>query len=550
MNQNDRQRAVLYLRVSSPGQVRTDYDPEGLSIPAQRQACERKAKTLGAEVVREYVEPGVSAGALVKRKAFLQMIADVRKREDVDCVIVWSVSRWARNQEDHWSARGMINRAGAKLISVKEPIGDDTAYGVTIEGVMAAVAAGRRIEISEDVIRGIRRKVEVGGRPGPAALGYLNVREPLPQGGEVRTIAIDPERGPIITWAFEAYATGLYSLLDMVALLAALGLRTRGNRRYTPRTLGLSAVYALLSNPFYAGKIRYNGKLYPGRHERLVSEELFEEVQAVLKAHCLSGERDRKHRHYLKGTVRCGFCNSRLTYSRHNGNGGTYEYFVCAPAQRGKCPNGYQRVETIEAAVENHYKTIKLSPERCERVVGLIEEHLAKLADTSKQELSRCDALLAGLKEQERKLLDKHYKDEISDKLFAEESARIKHERTDAQAITTRLNVHHDELSKFVALVLRVATADLHDLYLRAKPYVRRLMNQAIFEAIWILDEDTLRSKLASPFKEILKIETMTSQAEAKIHDASERAEAHPNRRKRRSPQRLGGAGGLCRWFH
>lgn len=111
-------RAVIYLRVSSTGQVRTDYDPEGLSIPAQRQACQRKAEQLGAAVIREYVEPGVSGGSILKRAAFQQMVADVRDKQDVDYVIVWSVSRWARDQEDHWTARGLITRAGATLISV------------------------------------------------------------------------------------------------------------------------------------------------------------------------------------------------------------------------------------------------------------------------------------------------------------------------------------------------------------------------------------------------------------------------------------------------
>lgn len=50
-------RAVLYLRVSSKGQVNTDYDPEGISIPAQRASCQRKADQLGLTVVAEYVEP-------------------------------------------------------------------------------------------------------------------------------------------------------------------------------------------------------------------------------------------------------------------------------------------------------------------------------------------------------------------------------------------------------------------------------------------------------------------------------------------------------------
>lgn len=467
-----RKRAVIYLRVSSRGQVETDYDPEGLSIPAQRQECERKVtQQLGAEVVREYPEPGVSAGPLVKRKMFQKMLADIRELRDVDYVVVWSVSRWARDLEDYYVARGMVKRAGAKLVSVKEPIGDDTSYGVTIEGVMASIAAGRRIEISEEVTQGIRRKVEVGGFPGYAPLGYNNVEEPLPQGGKVRTIAVDRPRAEIIRWGFETYAAGLYSVNDMVTLLAARGLRTRGNRRYTPRRLKQSSVYALLSNPFYAGKIVYKGKVYKGRHEAIISEELFDRVQGILKAHNLSGERDRKHQHYLKGTIFCDECGHRLVYSRHKGNGGTYEYFVCPYNQRRECANGYHRAETVEAKIEEHYKTITLTADERNRVVREVERRLAKLAATSEQELRRCNALLTNLKEQERKLMAKHYKDELSEEFFSEEATRIKRERSDAQAITARLNIRHDELQQFLAMVLRLVSYDLHDLYLRAKPH-------------------------------------------------------------------------------
>jgi hypothetical protein len=372
-----------------------------------------------------------------------------------------------------------------------------------LEGVMAAVAAARRIEISEEVTRGIRRKVEVGGKPGRAPLGYKNIREALPQGGEVRTIALDCERAEIIIWGFEAYATGMYSINDMVTLFAARGLLTRATRRYASKALNHSSVYALLSNPFYAGKVLYQGKLYPGRHDALISEELFDRVQEILKAHNLSGERDRKHAHYLKGTIRCNACDHRLTYSRNTGNGGTYEYFICPITQRGQCHQRPQRVEAVEAAIERHYKTITLTSHHRERIVSLIERHIAKEATTSEQEIRRCDALLTDLKEQERKLMEKHYKDELSSEFFSEEAARIKGERLDAEAITARLTVRYDELGKFLTLVLKLASADLHDLYLRAKPYIRRLMNQAIFEAIWVYDEDNTRSQLASPFKEV-----------------------------------------------
>src|SRR4051812_7529621 len=93
-------RAVLYLRVSTPSQVNNDFNPEGISIPAQRAACEQKAKDLGATVVEEFVEPGRSATTMLNRPAFKQMLDRIRQERDVDYVIVYKLSRMNRDRID------------------------------------------------------------------------------------------------------------------------------------------------------------------------------------------------------------------------------------------------------------------------------------------------------------------------------------------------------------------------------------------------------------------------------------------------------------------
>jgi site-specific DNA recombinase len=92
--------AVLYLRVSTTSQVQTDYDPEGISIPAQRLACQRKAEQMSATIVGEYVEPGRSATTIQKRAVFQQMRARIKRERDAPCVIVYSLSRLNRNRVD------------------------------------------------------------------------------------------------------------------------------------------------------------------------------------------------------------------------------------------------------------------------------------------------------------------------------------------------------------------------------------------------------------------------------------------------------------------
>jgi site-specific DNA recombinase len=525
-------RAVIYLRVSSDGQVKTDYDPEGLSLPAQREACKRYAERHGAVVVREYVEPGVSGGSLLKRASFRRMIEETAEQRDVDYVIVWSVSRWARNQEDHWVARGLIKKAGAKLLSVKEPIGEDTSHGIMLEGVMAAVAAARRIEISDDVKRTIKRKIEVGGTHGLAPIGYLNVREPLPQGGEVRTVAIDHERAPIVVWAFETYATGLYSLSDMTVLLEARGLYTRATRRRAPSPLGLSRVHKLLGNPYYAGYVTHLGHVYEGRHEALVSQELFDKVQAVLVAHRHSGERDRRHLHYLKGTIRCGTCGSQLVYSRNKGNGGVYEYFVCPRNQRGECPQSYQPIDLVEAAIEDHYATVPFSREEREQVREAITKDLGQRVATAKTEIARCQAVLEELKEQERKLLHMHYDERISGELFDAEQDRIRERRQDAEALIARLSISYDDITATLNVALEILAEDLHDLYKRGDDTIRRLINQAIFNALFICDETITDTELAEPFADLRALHDTIRRLPSSASPQAERRQ-----RRRRCPK-------------
>ena len=75
----------------------------------------------------------------------------------------------------------------------------------------------------------------------------------------------------------------------------------------------------MLRNPYYKGLVTYRGVSYPGRHEPLVDELLFEQVQAMLTAHNCAGERQYVHNHYLKGSVFCGSCGHRLAVTNSRG---------------------------------------------------------------------------------------------------------------------------------------------------------------------------------------------------------------------------------------
>jgi site-specific DNA recombinase len=494
-------RAAIYLRVSSVQQANVDYDPEGFSIPAQRDACIRKAASLEAEVVAEFIDRGESAKT-ADRPDLKRMLDRLATEKDIDLVIVHKVDRLARSRADDVSIGVQIRAAGAQLVSATENI-DETPSGLLLHGIMSSIAEFYSRNLASEVIKGSTEKAKRGGTPGIAPIGYLNVREVV-EGREVRTVDLDPERAPLIKHAFTLYATGRFSINDLVALLAAKGLRTRGNRRYSPRPVNHSTLYTILSNSYYAGWVTYRGETYKGRHEPLISQSLFDQVQGVLQAHRRSGERERKHdSHYLKGTLYCEDCGLRLTYSQNSGNGGTYEYFVCPNKQRRQCDQPYHRVDVVEAAIERYYLNVQLSKARQQSIRQAIKARLDDMAAISEREMSRCHAELAALEEQERKLLHRHYEDRISDKLYKEEQRRIAIERESSEAILSRLSVQFGDIEETLDLALSL-TDDIQAAYIKASPTVRRLFNQAFFEWIKVRAEDVADVALAEPFRDLL----------------------------------------------
>ena len=203
-------RAVLYLRVSTSSQVNTDYDPEGISIPAQRQACQRKAEQLGVEIVGTYIEPGKTATSIDKRPVFQEMLARIKADHDVDYVIVYHFSRIFRNTIDAAITKKELNKCGTRVVSTILDMGDSPESAM-VESIIHAVDQYQSQASGADISYKMGEKARRGGTLGRARLGYLNTRDHV-DGREIRIVSPDPERAPLITRAYELYATGDYTL--------------------------------------------------------------------------------------------------------------------------------------------------------------------------------------------------------------------------------------------------------------------------------------------------------------------------------------------------
>jgi site-specific DNA recombinase len=499
--------AVMYLRVSSAGQVKTDYDPEGISIPAQRQACLGKAQQLGVQVIDEYVEPGKSATTIAKRPVFQQMMARLKQDRDVDYVIVYNLSRLNRNRVDDVMVLSAMRGMGVTLISAQESI-DETPAGQLMHGMLAVFNEYNSMANGADIKNKMGHKAKNGGTLGKAPLGYLNVRDRF-EGREVRTVAIDDERAPFVRLAFELYASGDYTLGSLADELTHRGLRTRGDSRTPAQPVAANRLHRMLRDRYYLGLVTYKGIEYPGRHPALVEQTVFDAVQMVLDGRGPSTGRQRKHDHYLKGVLWCAVCHdqgvdSRMIMQRAIGKSrGEYWYFFCIRRQHHACDAPYIPSDVAEVMVQRHYEGIVMPEGFAGDVRGLLDQTLAD--DDRAGSLLRCQLSdrLAAIEVQEENLLDLAAdgalpQPKIRERLrsLADERARVTGE---LEQIVSRLTAGAQVMTAAIGLI-----SDVPELYRQSSDEGRRLINQVFFERLYVEYDKVREERLRLPFDELL----------------------------------------------
>jgi site-specific DNA recombinase len=453
-------------------------------------------------VVEEFVEAGESGTSTKRRNALAELLERVTEG-DIDYVIVHKVDRLARRRADDVAIAEAIRGSGARLVSVSENI-DETPSGMLLHGIMASIAEFYSMNLGAETLKGTMEKARRGGTPGKAPIGYLNVRETV-DGREVRTVRADPERKDLVQRCFQLYATGDYSLAELATILEAQGLKSRATARKPATALGKNDIAAMLANDYYVGVVRYSGIVSEGRHEKLVSEETFQAVQDLLQSRKQAAARTWRHSHYLAGSLLCADCGTRLMYTRATGGSdGTYEYFVCIGKGQRKCSQPHHRVEAVERAVEKHYARVELSHQERQTVRTALQEHVATRQAALDPERSQVAATLSELRQQERKLLQAHYQDQISSELFGEEQQRIRRERVAAERRQRELDVDHESILGQLDVVMEL-TDDIHAAYLLSEPAGRRILNQAVFEPFKV-DSEQVVAIAASPLREVREL--------------------------------------------
>ncbi len=319
--------AVIYARFSSHAQNEQ-------SIEGQLAECHAFAERSGLQIRHEYIDRALT-GTNDKRPEFLQMIED-SKRKGFQFVIVYQLDRFARNRYDSATYKAKLKKNGVRVLSAKENITDD-ASGILIEGVLESMAEYYSAELSQKVKRGIAMsasKCKYFG--GTVALGYKIDSE--------KNYIIDEETAPIVRKMFEMLASG-----DTYADIARY-LNERGIKTATGGKWGKNSFQWLFSNRKYLGIYTFQGTEIKGGVPQIIDEQLFEDVQAVLRKYAAAPSRGKAVEEYvLSDKLICGLCGHKMTgVSGTSRNKTMHNYYKCGGTSKHGCRKRAVRKQFIE----------------------------------------------------------------------------------------------------------------------------------------------------------------------------------------------------------
>ena len=395
-------------------------------------------------------------------------------------------------------ARCFIERLSLQRLSIclagdSEDRKVDPPGGMLLHGIMSSIAEFYSRNLANEVIKGMGEKARNGGTLSKAPLGYVNVRGRDERGREVRTVELDQQRAPLLRLAFSEYATGNWTVSQLAKHLAGLRLDVPATPSNPARPITKGRLYTLLRHPYYKGVVQFQGVEYAGKHEPLVDEETWSQVQAVLGSH-RSGERERMHNHFLKSTVVCGRCGSRLlAQNTKNGKGVLYPYFICARRQRlHDCSFKAVLIEVVEAQMQELYRRLYVGEADRQEIERYLLAELARIEGEKDRNVRSLTVRRTNLEDERRRLLQAHYGGAVPLELLKEEQDRLGRELA---GIQRQLDAYQAD-AKLVRAHVEQALDLLEDcyrLYMAAPDHLRKQLNQVFFERVLVnpaVDED------------------------------------------------------------
>lgn len=475
-------KAVIYARVSSREQEETGY-----SLPAQEKLLKEYAQKKDCVVARIF-SISESASGKYQRETFNKMMEYVKKN-NIKIVICEKVDRLTRNFKDAVLIDEWLEEDEERQVHlVKDSLvlhRDSRSQEKLNWGIRILFAKNYIDNLSEEVRKGQKEKIAQGWIPMRAKLGYKTIGE---KGHKIHVI--DEEKAPFARKMFDLYATGNYSLKKLTATLYEVGLRNSGGHR-----IYKSRIAELLSDPFYYGMNRWNDQITKGEHEPLITKELFDRVQQIMKR----GEAPRYRKHFplFKALVRCAGCQGSVTWETQRGH-----WYGHCNGYRNCTKRRFIRQEIVEEQLLPSFDKITIrSGLLVEWIKKALKESHGEEIEYRKQTLGEIERRIKLLETKQHVLYNDRLEGRITPEFYDQEAKEIPQEK---EALLNTLQRHENAQGKYFELGVNIL--DLahraKEIYLNEKRTTeqRRTLLNLIFSNLQ-LNEDKLSVSYTPAFR-------------------------------------------------
>jgi site-specific DNA recombinase len=318
-------RCAIYTRKSSEEGLHQSFN----SLDAQREACEAyilSQKSEGWKALPAKYDDGGYSGGKMERPALQRLLADIAAGR-VDVVVVYKVDRLTRSLADFARIIEAFDAKGTSFVSVTQAFNTTSSMGRLTLNVLLSFAQFEREVTGER----IRDKIAASKAKGMWMGGY----PPLGYAARDRSLVIVPEEAERVRYIYSRYLE-LGSVGALAVDLAAAGVRSKRHvsakgeeRGGTPFSHG--ALFHMLRNRIYLGEIVHKKAAYPGQHEPIIEQAMFDDVQAKLASNRVKQTGRRFSSAPLAGIVFDGR-GARMTPAHSYGKyGGRYRYYISPP---------------------------------------------------------------------------------------------------------------------------------------------------------------------------------------------------------------------------
>jgi len=472
---------IIYCRKSTDSE-----DRQVLSLESQERELFEIAKKESLDIIGIFRE---SKSAKEPGRPVFNKIMGMLSTGEIDGVLCWKIDRLTRNPVDGGQIQWLLQTGKIKCIITFEKRYYPTD-NVLLMNIEQAMATQYIRDLSVNVKRGNRAKLERGDWPNQPPFGYLNDKSS-------KTIKINKKTARYMLRAFELYATGGYTIKELSDILYKEGLRTAVGGK-----LHKSKIHRNLRNKFYCGLMERDGKTYHGNHKPIISLGLFEKVQDVLNNR--KHPRPKKHFYSARGFLSCASCNCTLTCDTKK----SFIYYYCTNG-KGICTQHkkYMRSEQVDKLLSTLFLDLKFDTDFIEIMASAYKQKNEIKNEYVRSSLEKLSNEVKSLLEKELTLVDGLSTGLIREELYSLKMKDIENKRTE-------LNIQIDEIKakgETTAVTFEqvknifIDGNKASELYLGATELSKRNILQNLLSNVRIENKNIISCQFKSPFDLIAK---------------------------------------------